>query len=129
MTRIEPLDQPLDRAPLARSVRPLDDDNDAALRILERVLQLQQPQVAVLHFLPVFLRRLTLRLVEVVETDHFVGRGGGHGLETKMIRTPGRAYGLTAEGAEITKSAISGLPCVLCNSPLSPLRQRKTPRA
>jgi hypothetical protein len=87
--RVEPLDEALDRPALARGVRPLDHDDHAALGVFQRVLQLQQAQMAVLHFLPVFFRCLAFRLVEIVEADRSVGGGHGHGLEIRARRGPG----------------------------------------
>lgn len=71
MTRIKPLNQPPDRTAFACGIRPLDHNDRTAPGILERMLQLQQPQMPKLHFPTVLFRRLTFCLVKFNQTDGF----------------------------------------------------------
>ena len=79
MPRIEPLDQALDRPSLARRIGSFHHNDDTAVRVLQRVLQLEQTQMPGTQFLAVFVGRVRLRLIQIGEADRFGGGGDGHG--------------------------------------------------
>ena len=93
MTRIEALDEPLDHAALARGVGSFDDDDDAALGILESMLQFEEAQVSGAQFVAVFFRGVRFRLIEVGEANRLAGGGDGHGFFYRESRYGARSGG------------------------------------